>query len=75
MKSLLILVVLLLAGIAGLGLYRGWFGLSTNTTDHKPSATITLDRDKIQKDEEKVQQFAHKATEKGSDRTDKVRNP
>ena len=75
MKTLLALVVLILVGIAGLGFYRGWFGLSTETTDQKPSATITLDRGKIQRDEDKVRQFAHKATEKSSDRTDKVGNP
>lgn len=73
MKSLLVLVVLLFVGIAGVGFYRGWLGLSTDTTDHKPSATITMDRDKIQADKDKVQRFAHKATENSSDRTDKVR--
>jgi hypothetical protein len=75
MKGLLFLVVLILVGIAGFGFYRGWFGLSTDTTDHKPSATITVDRDKIQEDKDKVEQFAHKATEKSSDRTDKVKEP
>jgi hypothetical protein len=40
MKALLIVVVLLLVGIAGLGFYQGWFHFSTNGTDRKPSATI-----------------------------------
>ena len=52
MKVLLIVAVLLLVGIAGLGFYRGWFHLSTNSTDQKPSATITVDKDKIHADEE-----------------------
>ncbi|MEN6494277.1 MAG: hypothetical protein ABFD16_08295 [Thermoguttaceae bacterium] len=54
MKTLLVVVVVLLVGIAGLGFYRGWFALSTDGTDHKPSATITVDKDQIHADEEKA---------------------
>ena len=54
MKKLMFVVVLLLAGIAGLGFYRGWFSLSTENADHKPSATITVDKDKIQQDKNDV---------------------
>lgn len=64
MKNLLTVVVLLLVGIAGLGFYRGWFHLSTNNTGPKPSATITVDKDKIHADEEeareKLQELTHK---------------
>ena len=56
MRTLLVVVVLLLVGTAGLGLYRGWFDLSTDHTDHKPSATITVDKDKIHADEEKARE-------------------
>jgi preprotein translocase subunit SecF len=76
MKTLLVLVVLLLAGIAGLGFYRGWFRLSTNSADQKPSATITVDKEKIHADEEqareKVQGLGQKVKDKTSDLTDKV---
>ena len=69
-------VVLLLVGIVGLGFYRGWFGLSTNNTDHTSSATITVNQDKIRADEtrakEKVQDIEHKAKEKTGVRADKV---
>jgi hypothetical protein len=65
MKALLVVVVLLLAGIAGLGFYRGWFHLSTDSTDHKSNATITVDKDKLHADEEiakeKVRELEHKA--------------
>jgi hypothetical protein len=65
MKPLLIVVVLLLVGIAGLGFYQGWFHLSTSRTDQKSNATITVDKDKIHADEamakEKVQDLGHKA--------------
>ena len=77
MRTLLVVVVLLLVGIAGLGFYRGWFHLSTNSTDQKPSATITVDKDKIHADQEmakeKVQGFGHKATETTDDLTEKVK--
>lgn len=56
MKTLLVAAVLLLVGIAGLGIYRGWFHLSMNSTDQKPSATITVDNDKIRADEEKAKE-------------------
>ena len=77
MKKLMFVVVLLLAGIAGLGFYRGWFSLSTENADHKPSATITVDKDKIQEDEqkakEKVQGFGHAAKETTGEQADNVK--
>jgi hypothetical protein len=68
MKALFLVAVVLLVGIAGVGFYRGWFGLSTDNTDQKPSATLTVDKDKIHADEEKVQAFGHEAKEKLSQR-------
>ena len=53
-RTLLFVVFLLLIGIAGLGFYRGWFRLSTNSADQKPSATFTVDKDKIHEDEQKA---------------------
>ena len=77
MRTLVFVVVVLLAGIAGVGFYRGWFGISTNSTDQKPSATITVDKDKIHADEEmakeKVEGLGQKAKEKTSDLTEKVK--
>jgi len=35
MKGLLVVLVLLLIGIAGLGFYRAWFDLSSDNMDHK----------------------------------------
>jgi hypothetical protein len=76
MRILVVVVILLLVSIAGLGAYRGWFLLSTNSTDQKPSATITVDKDKIHADEEmakdKVQGFGQKMKEQTGGLTDKV---
>jgi hypothetical protein len=64
MRRLLVVLVLFVAGIAGLGFYRGWFQLSTNRADQKPSATLTVDKDKIHADEEmaktKVEGLGHR---------------
>jgi hypothetical protein len=73
MRTLLVVVVLLVIGIAGYGFYRGWFQLSTNNTDQKPSATFTMDKDKIHADEEKLKEFGHGAKEKPGQQTDKVK--
>lgn len=77
MRNLLFVVVVLLAGIAGVGFYRGWFSVSTNSPDQKPSATITVDKDKIHADEElakeKMEGLGQKAKEKTGDMTEKVK--
>ncbi len=77
MRALLVVVVLLFVGIAGLGFYRGWFHLSTNSTDQKPSATITVDKDKIHADEEKakdtVQGLGQEVKEKTGALTEQVK--
>jgi hypothetical protein len=79
MRALVFVVVLLLVGIAGVGFYRGWFRLSTNNTDQQPSATITVDRDKIHDDEQmakdKVQGFGQGAKEKIGDQAGSVTEP
>jgi hypothetical protein len=76
MRRLMVVIFLLAIGIAILGFYQGWFRLSSNSMDHESSATITVDKDKFQKDEEKakerVQDFGKKTMEKTGDRTDKV---
>lgn len=76
MKALVIVVLVLLVGIASLGFYRGWFEISTNRTDEKPSTTFTVDREKILSDEQlakdKVQGLGQRAKEKTSNLTDKV---
>jgi hypothetical protein len=59
--------------IAGLGYYRGWFQVSTEGSDHQSDMTISVDRDKIRGDEDKVKKSVHlhptKSTEKLTDET------
>ena len=54
MRGFLLVLLLIVIGVVGLGFYRGWFQLSTGSTEGKANATITVDRDKIQADQEKV---------------------
>jgi hypothetical protein len=64
MKRLFVLLVLVAAGVAGLGFYLGWFNLTTETTgDGKSSVTVTVDKDKIRDDKQKAEEKA-KALEK-----------
>jgi cytochrome c-type biogenesis protein CcmH/NrfG len=75
MKALVFVVVVLLAGIVGLGFYRGWFRLSMVNTDHQPSATITVDKNKFHEDEkhakDTVQGLEQEAKDKIGDRAGK----
>jgi hypothetical protein len=70
-KRLLVLVLIVVAFAAALGFYRGWFNLSTEGSNHEADMTISVDRDKIRADEEKVkksvQEIGHKPTEKIGD--------
>jgi uncharacterized protein HemX len=59
MKNLLVVLVLIAAGIAAFGFYRGWFQVSTGDADHKANVTITVDKDKIQEDEKKLKDAGH----------------
>ena len=65
MRTILIVLVLLIVGIAGLGFCRGWFQLSSDTGNagHSINATITVDEDKIRDDKEKLQDLGHQEQE------------
>jgi uncharacterized protein YbcI len=67
--------VLLLVGVAGAGLCRGWFQLSTDTANPRPNATISVDKDKTHEDEQKskdnLRHFGQVAKEKVGERTGK----
>ena len=70
MRSFLVVLVLLVVGAVGLGFYRGWFQVSTSSAPGKTNATITVDREKINADQEKfkkgLQEAAHKVGERTS---------
>jgi len=59
-----ILVILIIGGVVGVGFYRGWFHVTSESPADKSSVTLTVDKDKIQQDKdharEKVQDLKHK---------------
>jgi len=50
MNRLVIVLVLVGAGIVGLGFYRGWFNIGSDKTGGKSTVTLSVDTDKIQED-------------------------
>lgn len=75
MRAFLIVVALLVIGIAGLGFYRGWFQISSDSdhADHKVNTTFTVDEDKIREDKERVQGLGHQAKEETSEVVDQTK--
>jgi hypothetical protein len=50
MKLLLFVLILIGAGIVGLGFYRGWFHVGSDNADGKSNVTLSVDKDKFQED-------------------------
>jgi hypothetical protein len=50
MKSLLFVLILLVAGVAALGWYRGWFTVSTGTDE----VNVKMNKEQLKDDEEKA---------------------
>ena len=59
MKNLVIAFVLVIAGVAAVGFYRGWFAVSTTDVGHKPNVTFSVDPDKVREDEKKLKELGH----------------
>jgi hypothetical protein len=49
----LVLLLLIVAGVVGLGYYRGWFNFSSDSSNDKPNITMSVDKDKIREDKDK----------------------
>ena len=68
MKAFLVVLVLLVAGVIGLGFYRGWFSFASDSADAKSNITLTVDQDKFQEDRKaatkSVQGLGHQAKDK-----------
>ena len=78
MRGFLILIVLIVAGVAGLGFYRGWFHVASDSAADKANVTLTVDKDKIEQDKnkavDKVQDLGHQAKEKAAATTQKTKD-
>jgi hypothetical protein len=69
MKSLLMVLVLVVAVVAGLGFYLGWFTVGWGRADGKGHITGTLDEDKFQVDENKALEAVHDLGHQGKHKT------
>jgi hypothetical protein len=74
MKQIVVVLLLIVAGVACLGFYRGWFTASSGDTPHGANVTIGVDQDKIRADEakvkEKIQGLGGKAKESSEGKTE-----
>ena len=75
MKRLLIVLVLVVAVVAGLGFYMGWFHVGWSSAEGEGHITGTLDENKFQEDKNKalksVQDLGHQGTDKAGAPTEK----
>jgi hypothetical protein len=54
MGRFLMVIVLVVAGIVGLGFYRGWFHFDSDSADGQTHLKLTVDQKKVQEDEAKA---------------------
>ena len=54
----LIVILLIVAGVAALGFYRGWFRITSDRAADQPNVTVTVDKDKVQQDKQKARKGA-----------------
>jgi hypothetical protein len=68
MKRLLFLILLIGVGVIGLGFYRGWFRVDSDSADGKSNVKLSVDKEKFQEDKKEavadVQGLGHKAKDK-----------
>jgi predicted negative regulator of RcsB-dependent stress response len=68
MKALLIILALVVLVVLGLGLYRGWFRISSHNDSQESNVTLSVDKDKVEADKdsavEEAQRLGHKAVDK-----------
>ena len=78
MRGLLFVLVLVVAGLVGLGFYQKWFQVESDGADGKSHITLTVDKDKIREDEkkalDKAKDVGHQAKEKVSGPTEKSKD-
>jgi hypothetical protein len=79
MKRFMVSLVVVAACIAGIGFYRGWFLVASDSSDDKRNVTFSADSSKMKDDEkkvvDKVQDLGHRAKDKAAVPTDKTKVP
>jgi hypothetical protein len=66
MSRIFLALVLLVACVAGLGFYLGWFQVASDGTEGKTHITLTVDKEKIKADEQKALDTVHNVGHTGT---------
>ncbi len=74
MRRLLGIIVVLAVCILGVGVYRGWFEVSTGHTDDKSHITVTMDKEKVREDKQKGKEILEHAGEKLKEKAESLRD-
>ena len=66
MARMLLGLVLIVAVVAGLGFYMGWFHFSSGSDGNSAHITVSMDKGQTQKDKDKaeVEDLGHQAKDK-----------
>jgi len=76
MTRMLLALVLIVAVVASLGFYMGWFHFSSGSDGNSAHITVSMDKDQIQEDKdkavEKVQDLGQQAKDKVETTTQKA---
>jgi multidrug efflux pump subunit AcrB len=68
MKRVLLVIAVLVAVVAVIGFYRGWFHFSSDSNDNNAHVTVSVDNDQIREDKDnavdKVQDLGQQAKDK-----------
>ena len=76
MARIFLVLVLIVAVVAGLGFYMGWFHFSSGSDGNSAPITVSMDKGQIQKDKDnvvdKVEDLGHQAKDKVATTTQKA---
>ena len=76
--KIVFILVLIVAGVIGVGFHRGWFTVSSDSQGNTPNITVSVDKEKIRQDKakavEKVQDLEQRAKAKVAATTRKAQD-
>lgn len=67
MSRTLLVLVLIVAVVAGLGFYMGWFHFSSGSDDNNAHITVSVDKDQVHADTDKAVDKVETTTHQGPD--------
>jgi hypothetical protein len=74
MRIMLVLLIIV-AGIVGLGFYRGWFQVSSDRASDKSNVTLTVDKEKARQDASDAKQKVRGGADNAAETAEKKQVP